>query len=344
MPAPAQDANGVITNQAQREKIRDDTCYQCHPGKNVKCQRGAMNTGGMLCNDCHGNMKQVGDDFSRFVSPRKPSNFQLGLGNFYDPASPQKRVPWANEPGCGSCHTGDATSNLSAGANTVVNMKDRYGNTDNIRLLRAFLSTDKKATPIVPGNKRFAENTIPASFNGFANPGAGNPRLYRVSSGHGGVACEGCHGSTHAEWPNGNPLANDNLTATQLQGHTGTVTECSTCHGSAVFDIDDFKGNFDTNGLMRGPHGMHPVGDAMWNNKHKEVYEAGGTPAGTCESCHGIHFEGTVLSRMATERTLECKDTKLPGCISTAEGKRITLAKGTPVGCTQCHEDPRGND
>lgn len=344
MPAPVQDANGVITNQAQREKVRDDTCYQCHPGKNVQCQRGAMNTGGVLCNDCHGNMTQIGDDFSRDVRPSKPNNFKLGLGNFYDPASAQKRVPWANEPGCGSCHTGDANSNLSASANIVVNKKDVYGNADNLRLLRAFLSNDKKATPIVPGNKRFAENTIPASFNGFANPGAGNPRLYRVSAGHGSVACEGCHGSTHAEWPNGNPLANDNVTATQLQGHTGTVTECSTCHGNSAFDIDDFKGKFDANGLMKGPHGMHPVGDSMWNDKHKEVYEDGKTPAGTCQACHGLNLEGTVLARMATDRTLECKETNIPGCVNTAQGKRITLLKGTPVSCTNCHEDPRFED
>jgi len=71
---------------------------------------------------------------------------------------------------------------------------------------------DAKATPIVPTNTRFAENPIPASFNGEPNKGAGtidtndaadgaaNPKLYRVSTGHGGVFCEGCHGATHAEF------------------------------------------------------------------------------------------------------------------------------------------------
>ena len=80
----------------------EDTCYQCHPGTNTKCLRGAMFNGGMLCNDCHGDMLQVGADFSQNVSPSNPGAFVLNQGNFYDPASSQPRVPWANEPSCGS--------------------------------------------------------------------------------------------------------------------------------------------------------------------------------------------------------------------------------------------------
>jgi hypothetical protein len=38
----------------------EDTCYQCHPGGVTQCQRGAMKTGGMDCNDCHGDMLAVG--------------------------------------------------------------------------------------------------------------------------------------------------------------------------------------------------------------------------------------------------------------------------------------------
>ena len=53
---------------------------------------------------------------------------------------------------------------------------------------------------------------------------AENQSLYRLSGnkdgsgkGHGGVMCEGCHGSTHAIWPNQNPFANDNITATRYR-------------------------------------------------------------------------------------------------------------------------------
>lgn len=318
MPAPVQNAGGTITNQAARLAALDETCYQCHPGRNTKCLRGAMFNGGMLCNDCHGNMTQVGNDFSRDVSPTNPSAFKLGLGNFYDPASAQPRVPWANEPGCGSCHTGDATANLAGSAGTIANLRDIHGNSDGIRLLRAFRSGDAKATPIVPPNKRFAENTVAVAFNGFANPGAGNPKLYRVSTGHGGVFCEACHGATHAEWPNANPAANDNVTANQLQGHTGTVTECATCHGSG----------FNPRDALAGPHGMHVVGNTRFSDDgHKEVAEHN---LPQCATCHGAQGQGTVLSRAAVTRVLRAKE----------DNETVTVAKGQPVNCSLCHKNP----
>ena len=42
----------------------EDTCYQCHPGSVTQCQRGAMKTGGMDCNACHGDMLAVGGAFA----------------------------------------------------------------------------------------------------------------------------------------------------------------------------------------------------------------------------------------------------------------------------------------
>jgi len=314
IPAPQQDANGTLTNQAARLAALDNNCYQCHPGKNTRCLRGAMFNGGMLCSDCHGSMSQVGADFSQGVSPATPGAFKLGLGNFYDPTSAQPRVPWANEPGCGSCHTGDASGNLAGGNGALVNTVDSNGNRDGIRLRQAYRAGDPKATPIVPANKRFAEPSIPASFNGFSNPGAGNPRLYRVSTGHGGVMCEACHGATHAEWPNANPNANDNVTAKQLQGHTGALVECATCHGTAM----------DTRVTLGGPHGMHPVGEntEFARGGHDDLAEGN---SAQCAVCHGpgsrSNNQGTVLSLAKADRNL-----------------RGTLVHaGEPVGCTVCH-------
>lgn len=319
MPAPNQLADGTITNQNERLNVLQETCYQCHPGTNVQCLRGAMFNGGMLCNDCHGNMEQVGADFSKNVTPGNPAPGSLLLGgDFYDPDDPQPRVPWANEPGCGSCHTGDANNNLAGTANTIVNTTDIAGNVDGIRLRQAYRSNDGKATPIVPANKRFAEPAVPASFNGFSNPGAGNPQLYRVSTGHGGVMCEGCHGATHAEWPNGNPSANDNVTANQLQGHTGSIMECATCHITSELS-DDTQG---------GPHGMHLVNDRrFWNEGHKDAAKTqNGRPGGgTCGSCHGSDHLGTVLSRAPVDRSFS------------VEGSNRTVLAGEPVACNLCH-------
>lgn len=325
IPAPQQDpSTGAIVNQNARVTALENSCYQCHPGKNTKCLRGAMFNGGMLCSDCHGSMAQVGNDFSKNVSPSNPGAFLLAKDFYTNPNTP--RVPWANEPGCGSCHTGDAASNMASAPGVLKNLKDIAGNTDEIRLRQAFVTGDAKATPIVPTNKRFAEPVVSATFVGdptkpetaFPNPGAGNPKLYRVSTGHGGVMCEGCHGATHAEWPNGNPSANDNVTAKQLQGHTGAIVECGTCHTTTALPSN----------TQGGPHGMHLVNDSRWwSQSHKDAAKAENRKpnGGSCGACHGIDHKGTVLSRTPVDRTWRVESSNRP------------VAAGEPVGCDVCH-------
>ncbi len=314
MPAAVKDEFGFVVNADERRQVLHETCYQCHPGRRTDCLRGAMANGGMLCQDCHGDMAQVGNDFTRDVNPSNPGAFTLG-GDFYTNAD-QPRVPWANEPGCGSCHTGDAMSNLTGDSDTVVNTVDSGGNVDNIRLFQAYRSGDSKATPIVPVNKRFAENVIAAdnpAVTGANDPRIGNPMLYRVSKGHEGIFCEACHGSTHGIWPNKNDLANDNVAASQLQGHKGTITECSTCHEG------------DLGATLEGPHGMHPVGNTQFSNGgHEDLAESN---PNACRACHGRNGEGTVLSRAATDRTLN------------NEGKSVRISKGEMVNCTHCHSN-----
>lgn len=314
MPAAIKDELGMVVNYQERRDALEATCYQCHPGRRTDCLRGAMSNGGMLCQDCHGNMAQVGDDFTRNNTPDNPGNFELG-GDFYTNAD-QPRVPWANEPGCGSCHTGDAMDNLAGTAGTVVNNYDADANVDDIRLFQAYLTDDSKATPIVPSNKRFAENVIDEdnpAVTGPDDPRIGNPMLYRVSTGHEGIFCEACHGATHGIWPNKNPNSNDNVAAIQLQGHTGTISECSICHEG------------DLGNTLEGPHGMHPVGDTSFSDGgHEDLAE---DDPDACRACHGRTGEGTVLSRVATDRILS------------NEGGTITLAKGEPVTCSQCHDN-----
>ena len=281
MPLP------INRTDAQAQQVLGETCYQCHPGKRTKCLRGAMFSGGVVCQDCHGNMQQVGNDFTGNL-PDTP--FPAG-------ADLSKRVPWASEPGCQSCHTGDALSNLAGQTGTIPD--DPHG----IRLKLAYLQGDPDATPLVATNKRFAEDQS----------------LYRLSKGHGGVMCEGCHGNTHSIWPNQNAFANDNVTSNQLQGHSGTIIECDTCHAPGSLGL-----------TLDGPHGMHPVGDPEWTKDHESLAE---DKPDRCRACHGKTGEGTVLSRMAATRTLECEEGL--GC----QNKVITLEKGSIVTCTTCHEN-----
>jgi hypothetical protein len=205
-------------------------------------------------------------------------------------------------PACQSCHTGDAMSNLGQTDSHVVKAAD------GIRLLQAYRTNDTTdATPIVATNKRFAENDT-----------NGNRVLYRYSKGHSGLFCETCHGSTHAEWPvqpeSGNSIANDNLAAIQLQGHTGKIIECTTCHTGSLPNT------------LGGPHGLHPVGATSFANGGHE--NLAGQNRDACRACHGAHGEGTVLSEAAVDRSLS------------AEGRRVNLTKGQMVSCNLCHGNP----
>ncbi|MDH5485289.1 MAG: hypothetical protein OEY43_08665, partial [Gammaproteobacteria bacterium] len=289
MPAPV-DVNGIKRDTQLTTQVLEQTCYQCHPGKRTQCLRGAMFSGGVVCQDCHGDMQQVGNDFSgNFATTPFPAGADL-----------TKRVPWASEPACQSCHVGDALTAAS------IHTADHVVADDGIRLLQAYKVSDA-AKPDLP--------MISAPASRFAE----NASLYRLSNGHGGVMCEGCHGSTHAIWPNQNPFANDNVPAMQLQGHTGSISECSVCHAEASLGL-----------TLDGPHGMHPVNDANWNRNHEDIVNDN---KDSCRSCHGVNGEGTVLSRMGATRTLACDGG------SACSNHQITLIKGTEVGCGTCHEN-----
>lgn len=199
------------------------------------------------------------------------------------------REPWVDLPKCQSCHTGDAVQHLGA----------------DIRLRRAYGNDPSIATPRLSPNKRFAEN------RDRLNP----PKalLYRNSVGHGGVACESCHGSPHAEWPTSEP--NDNLAAVAHQGYPGKITECSVCHG---------RGQQPT---LNGPHGMHNVASTLWINRHSRFFGTGAD----CQPCHGLAGEGTVLSKTPVDRTLT---------VATFPGGVVNIAAGTQVNCSLCHANP----
>ena len=165
----------------------------------------------------------------------------------FQPAStPQKRIPWASEPGCQSCHTGDVLTTIAKSDPNVIPAKD------GIRLLQAYRTNDATVTPISSPTSRFAENQVD-----------GKRVLYRLSKdNHAGIFCQGCHGSTHAEWPvkpaSGTVIANDNQPAIQLQGHAGKIIECNTCHFAGTLPLS-----------LGGPHGLHPI-EARWVGGHEK--------------------------------------------------------------------------
>ena len=160
----------------------------------------------------------------------------------------------------------------------------------------AYDPNDPANTPFVATNQRFAETP---------------DQLYRFSETHGGIACESCHGSTHAEWP-ARTNTNDNITAIQIQGHTGEISECGACH-------------LDLGPGLGGPHGLHNVNDPGWMAQHGAFLRQN---RNTCFACHGTDLHGTALSRAKADRTL---------ARSMSLGGTVTITAGTPVDCYSCH-------
>ena len=144
--------------------------------------------------------------------------------------------------------------------------------------------------------------------------------LYRFSVGHGGLQCEACHGSTHAEFPSTH--LNDNLRNIQLQGHAGMMIECTACHVTMP------------NTPNGGPHGMHTIGQ-NWVGSHGDCDQLLAGRSAACAICHGTDYRGTVLSRAQADRTLTASfDTNTI---------TVNLYRGAQIGCYLCHNGP-GND
>ncbi len=192
--------------------------------------------------------------------------------------SASARNPWLIEPACQMCH----------------NTSHRY------------------TTTFVKGAWR---QTTDLTFATNANVPITGANLYRFSTGHGSLFCSGCHGSTHAEYPT--LQANDNVYPAALQGYAAKITECSTCHSTALATT--------ANG---GPHGVHTVGQA-WVSAHPDYVDGRG--AQSCTYCHGSNYKGTALSQAKVARTFKVDD-----------GGTKTFPANHQFSCYDCHNGPSG--
>ncbi|RMG51978.1 MAG: hypothetical protein D6717_12370, partial [Gammaproteobacteria bacterium] len=188
------------------------------------------------------------------------------------------RKGWFDEPNCQACHH-DGKRELAA--------------TDASGVLKQWSDT------------RFATNPD--------TPMAG-VSLYRFSKGHGGLQCEACHGATHAIYPTSHE--NDNILAVSLQGHAGTIAECSVCHQSVPFTDSE------------GPHGMHTTGPD-WVKGHEKYAKRNRQ---SCAYCHGADFQGSPLAQIKTQKTFNI------------EHGAITYGPGDLVTCYDCHDGPSGKN
>ncbi|MBU2500896.1 hypothetical protein KJ682_06165 [bacterium] len=176
----------------------------------------------ILCASCHGSPPLTGPApgsagyFSRRIHEKH---------NFLDEVLPGIQ-------GCNMCHPGPNTQCLRG---TMANdhgmvCQDCHG---TMRTMHTSIENGR-----IPWLEEPACRTCHTSTYG-------EPQgvLYRNARGHGGVMCTGCHNSPHAIFPSREER--DNQVMVDLQGHAGTLSECSVCHG------------YTPSGA--GPHGYRPV-------------------------------------------------------------------------------------
>jgi hypothetical protein len=191
------------------------------------------------------------------------------------------RQGWFNEPTCESCHNSAAPGK------------------------RAISGVNASGIATVPTDHTFATN---------ANAPVSGLNLYRFSTGHGGLQCEACHGSTHAEYPSLH--VDDNTQSLAVQGHTGTIAECKSCHTTVPTTVNG------------GPHGMHTTGDA-WVKAHEDASKNGTATTPSCAYCHGTTSAGTPLSAIKVAKT-----------INAGEFGTKNWPAGYQVSCFSCHNGP----
>lgn len=240
------------------------------------------------CYTCHpgSETRCLRGAMGRAVAPDGSMSMQCQSchGGMADVGSPT-RTGWLDEPNCQACHVGSATNSFG-----VIRFTDALTN-GSFR---------------VPDEDRFATNPD--------TPAPGHS-LYRFSKGHGGLQCSACHGSTHAIYPTAH--ANDNISSSQIQGHGGTLGECTACHQTMP------------NTRSGGPHGMHTIGQG-WIEDHNDAASNQGRDS--CRTCHGQNGEGSVLSL-----TLSAK------YISSEKGS-VNYFKGQKVTCWGCHDGMYSSD
>ncbi len=282
----------------------------------------------ILCAACHSSNALPGTG----VSGVKP--FTQAIHGFHanvtDPYTGLSLNSSSNRSACYACHPGAQTKCLrgamgsatDAAGNAIMQCQSCHGHMSNVGSsgrsgwldepnCQACHHDGVRETSAIDPSTNTLRHVVDTRFATLPNTPLAGKSLYRFSTGHGKLQCEACHGATHAVYP---AHTADNLLAQSVQGHAGTIGECTACHSSVP------------NTVNGGPHGMHPVGQS-WVSGHKHVAERN---AAQCKVCHGQNYRGSALSEMFTTRTL-----------SVEHGTK-TLQKDHQVSCYDCHNGPNG--
>ena len=288
----------------------------------------AMGGTPILCVACHKSnaLPGVGLELKAFTQSIHESHAKVT-----DPHSGMKLGDSENRNACYACHPGAETECLRGAMGDAKNSdgssqmqcqschgtmhavadKNREGWFDEPNCQACHHDGKQEKSAIDPATNTL-RHVIDTRFATNMDTPVTGVSLYRFSTGHGELQCEACHGATHAIYPAHNA---DNLLSEGVQGHSGTIGECASCHTTVPKTVDG------------GPHGMHPVGQS-WVKDHEDAAEDN---AAQCKACHGEDYRGSALSKTWTDRTFDVED------------KSKTFTKGHQVSCYDCHDGPSGD-
>ena len=284
----------------------------------------AGNGNPILCATCHAT-NALG---TKGVSGAKPLTEAIHAlhAAAADPLNGQRLDSSTNREACYRCHPGATTkclrgamgkqSNIQCqschGGMNAVGVHGRNGWLDEPNCQACHQGGKRFDTAVTDMQTGTLRGALDTRFATNVNTPVSGVSLYRFSTGHGNMQCSACHGSTHAIYPSSHP--EDNLQSIAVQGHEGTIAECTACHETMPST---------TTG---GPHGMHTVGSS-WVVSHRRVAESDPTQ---CAACHGADYRGSPLSRTFADRTLGTGS--------------VYFKAGHEVSCYDCHNGPDGGD
>ena len=221
-------SGGTILAQTRATVPTSDeiNCAKCHGADALRAvlavhdqkQGTTFIAGGkpVLCASCHGSpaLGQTG--------PGPSGKYLSGVVHAYHADKGAS---------CYDCHPGDKTRCSRSLKHTATD-----GNCTTCHGTMADVGGSVNSGTRIPWVQEPACSTCHTGVPGVDTGG----KLYRNSMGHGGLACEACHGSPHAMVPSRE--SPDNYQANQYQGKAVALGSCRSCHTSSRGggDIADF--------------------------------------------------------------------------------------------------------
>jgi hypothetical protein len=223
--------NVIATTQIVAPISNEITCDACHHAQNGGTVEQAiltrhdseegthlMQQRPVLCASCHAD--------AALGAPGKPGipNLSLAMHGLHGEET--------ND--CYKCHPGPVTRCLRDVMSQQYGLvcQDCHGSVSNV------------AHTIEQGRQPWLQEPRCGDCHGAQYAEMPNTLYRNSNNGHGGLYCETCHNSTHAVLPSREER--DNRQTLALQGHTGTLSDCTVCHG--------------TTPSGPGPHGLYPTG------------------------------------------------------------------------------------